>query len=59
VDEVLVREAGDVAETFALRALDAVHLAAALVLADEGLVFATWDDRLRAAALNAGLAVTP
>jgi predicted nucleic acid-binding protein len=57
VDEMLVRNAGDVAETYALRPLDATHLAAALALTDEELVFATWDDRLRAAARKAGLAV--
>jgi uncharacterized protein len=59
VDEFLVRTAGEVAETFALRALDAVHLAAALILDDEELVFATWDGRLRTAAQAAGLPVAP
>jgi predicted nucleic acid-binding protein len=59
LDELLVRTAGNVAETFALRALDAVHLAAALSLEDEELVLSTWDDRLRTAAQAAGLAVAP
>jgi predicted nucleic acid-binding protein len=48
-----------VAEMYALRALDAVHLAAALALANEELVVATWDDWLGAAARTAGLAVAP
>jgi len=59
LDDLLVRMAGDVAETFALRALDAVHLAAALALDDEELVFASWDERLRTAAQTEGLAVAP
>jgi len=59
LDELLIHTAGGVAETLALRALDAVHLAAALALDDDELVFATWDNRLRAAAQAAGLAVAP
>ena len=42
-----------------LRALDAIHLASALLLRAEGLevVFATWDARLAAAARQEGLPV--
>ncbi len=58
-DESLSRSAGDVAESFALRALDAVHLAAALSLGDPELVVVSWDDRLRDAAQRAGLAIAP
>lgn len=59
VDHDLVRRAGNVAESYSLRALDAIHLTAALVLEDQRLVLATWDQRLRVAAQAAGLAVAP
>ncbi len=39
--------------------LDALHLAAALVLPPSGLVFATWDRRLHAAAGAEGLELLP
>jgi predicted nucleic acid-binding protein len=47
--------------TFAgeLRSLDALHLAAALLIASEGMTFATWDVRLHLAAQSQGLAVFP
>lgn len=49
--------ASEVAEVYALRAQDAVHLASALVLGDVAMV--TLDARLARAALDAGLAVGP
>ena len=42
-----------------LRSLDALHLAAALLLPRNDLVLATWDRRLHAAARAEGLAVLP
>ena len=42
-----------------LRSLDSIHLAAALVLPGEDLVFATWDRRLHAAAAAEGLRLLP
>jgi hypothetical protein len=42
-----------------LRSLDALHLAATLVLPGENLVFATWDRRLHAAAGAEGLGRIP
>jgi hypothetical protein len=39
--------------------LDALHLAAARVLADVDLVFATWDKRLHDASVADGLTVAP
>jgi hypothetical protein len=42
-----------------LGSLDALHLAAALILPPEDLVFATWDRRLHAAAGEEGLALLP
>jgi predicted nucleic acid-binding protein len=42
----------------ALRALDAIHLASASALGED-VVVATWDDELRRAAAEAGLAVAP
>ena len=59
VDDELLRAAADAAERFALRALDAVHLAAAIALDEPELVFATWDEDLRRAARASGLAVAP
>lgn len=42
-----------------LPSLDAIHLASALVAATGDLVFATWDRRLHAAAVEHRLAVLP
>lgn len=55
----LSESAGDVAERFALRAFDAVHLASALTIADAPTSLVTWDDQLANAARMAGLDVTP
>ena len=52
----LMRFAGSIAERHALRADDAVHLAGVLSLNDPDVVFATGDQRLVAAAQQAGLA---
>ena len=52
--------AGDVAEDYALRGMDAVHLASALWLErhqSDGITFGGWDARLTAAAQRAGLDV--
>ncbi len=42
-----------------LRSLHALHLAAALVLPEQDLVFAAWDHRLHAAARAEGLQTLP
>jgi predicted nucleic acid-binding protein len=55
----LARAAGDVAERFALRALDAVHLASALALGGSDTVVVTWDRMLASAASTAGLGIAP
>jgi uncharacterized protein len=55
----LARAAGDVAERFALRALDAVHLASALALGGSATVVVTWDRTLASAAAAAGLGIAP
>jgi predicted nucleic acid-binding protein len=52
----LVTSAGDLAEEMALRAYDAVQLAAALSLDFVDLVFVTGDRQLAAAAQTVGLA---
>jgi uncharacterized protein len=59
VDETLVERAAQLARKRELRSLDALHLAAALVLPRTGLVFATWDVRLHVAAREEGLALLP
>ena len=56
VDESLVRSAGDLAETHALRAYDAVHLAAAVTVGSDDLVLVAGDRALIEAARAAGLA---
>ncbi|MDP9265910.1 MAG: type II toxin-antitoxin system VapC family toxin [Chloroflexota bacterium] len=62
LDAALSVVAGDLAERHALRGMDAIHLASALWMrdaAERALVFAAWDDRLRAAARGEGLALLP
>ena len=54
----LARQAGDLAAGHHLRGYDAVHLASALRLGSDTMLV-TWDDRLRDAAVDAGLAVAP
>ncbi len=44
---------------FALRALDAVHLASALALGGRNTVVVTWDRALASAAIAAGLGIAP
>lgn len=56
----LARVAGEIAEAYALRGFDAIHLASALWLNDTAggrLRFAAFDTRLREAAERAGLPV--
>ncbi len=61
VPEVL-RSAGNLAETYALRGFDSIHLASALWLSERASVpidFAAFDRRLAAAASKAGLSLAP
>jgi hypothetical protein len=50
VDQRLVEEAAELAIDRELRRLDALNLAAALMLPQDGLLLATWDRRLHMAA---------
>lgn len=59
VDASLAEHAADLTATEELRSLDALHLAAALLVASEGMTFATWDVRLHRAAQSQGLATFP
>jgi predicted nucleic acid-binding protein len=59
VDQRLVQHAAALTLEYELRSLDALHLAAALVLPVDGLVMATWDRRLHTAAGAAGLQLRP
>ncbi|WP_214405298.1 type II toxin-antitoxin system VapC family toxin [Pseudonocardia lacus] len=56
VDEPLVATAADMANALALRGYDAVHCAAAALLADDDLVAAAGDQKLLAAWSKAGVA---
>ena len=57
VDDELIRSASELAETRALRAYDAVHLAAALRLETDDAVMVAGDRALITAAQASGLAV--
>lgn len=59
LDDEVAASAGDVADRFALRANDAIHLASALALGDPRLILVTWDRELAAAARRAELAIAP
>jgi predicted nucleic acid-binding protein len=59
VDASLAEHAAELTAAEELRSLDALHLAAALLVASDGMTFATWDVRLHRAAQNQGLAVFP
>ena len=59
VDQSLAERAAHLSVEHSLRSLDALHLAAALLLPADGLVLSTWDRRLHRAALAAGVEVLP
>lgn len=59
VDQRLAEAAVSIAVRRELRSLDALHLAAALVLPGNGLMLATWDRRLHTAAAAEGVALLP
>lgn len=55
----LAEQAAQLALSRGLRTLDALHLAAALTLPTESVIFATWDVRLHRAARTEGLRTFP
>jgi predicted nucleic acid-binding protein len=59
VDQALVERAAALTSRRDLRSLDSLHLAAGLLVADDDLLFATWDRRLHAAAAAEGLKLLP
>lgn len=59
LDRGLAERAAQLALSSELRALDALHLAAALSLPPASLIFATWDVRLHRAAREHGLRTLP
>jgi predicted nucleic acid-binding protein len=59
VSQDLADSAVDLSLEHELRSLDALHLAAALILPPQDLVVATWDKRLHTAAGSAGLGLLP
>jgi predicted nucleic acid-binding protein len=59
VDQRLVEDAAKLAITRELRSMDALHLAAALMLPRDDLILATWDRGLHAAAEAEGLTLIP
>lgn len=59
VDRALTEHAAELALSDGLRSLDALHLAAALLLDRDAVTVASWDTRLHAAAQRHGLRVLP
>jgi hypothetical protein len=59
VTQELAEHAAQLTMAHDLRSMDALHLAAALLLPRDRLMLATWDRRLHAAALAHELAVLP
>jgi predicted nucleic acid-binding protein len=59
VDQRLVERAAQLTVATELRSLDAIHLAAALLLPRDDLVLATWDRRLHSAARAEGVDALP
>lgn len=59
VDQALTEHASELAMVHGLRTLDALHLAAALLVVDDDFSIATWDRRLHEAARAEGLTVLP
>jgi uncharacterized protein len=59
VDERLAEHAASLALDCGLRSLDALHLAAAMLLPGPEVTIATWDQRLHTAAAAEGLDVLP
>jgi len=59
VDQRLVEHAAALAIGRDLRSLDSLHLAAALLLPADDLVFVSWDRRLQEAARAEGLQLLP
>jgi uncharacterized protein len=59
VDASLAEHAAELTSAEDLRSLDALHLAAALLISSAELTVATWDVRLHRAAQSQGLAVFP
>lgn len=59
IDQLLVESAARLAIEGGLRSLDAMHLAAALMISQNDLALATWDRRLHAAASAEGLRLIP
>jgi predicted nucleic acid-binding protein len=62
LDEALTRNAGELTRARPLRALDAIHLASAEVIAEEArdeVTFVCWDRRLWEAAEDSGFGIAP
>lgn len=59
VDQRLVEDAARLSVTNELRSLDAIHLAAALLLPRHDLLLATWDRQLHGAAQARDVRVLP
>lgn len=59
LDDVIADAAVGISDRFALRSHDSIQLASALEQDDDGLTLIALDNRLRRAAIDAGLSVAP
>lgn len=57
--DVVTEHAGELAGRYALGGADAVHLASLLAVGAGSVLFAVWDQRLRAGARSAGVQLAP
>lgn len=57
--EPLALFAGEIADAYGLRALDAVHLASVISAREDSMVLVTWDRALAVAGARAGYRVAP
>ena len=62
VSDLIVRQAGDLAERYSLRGFDSIHLSSGLLFqreSGEAVTFSAWDERLLDAAEAEGLTAAP
>lgn len=59
LSEAIAAHAGQLAGQYALRGADAIHLASALAVGADGLLFAVWDQRLRSGVDAVGIEPAP
>ncbi len=59
LSDTVAVSAGHLASAHALRGAGAIHLASVLAVGGDDTLFAVWDERLRAGAIEAGVRIVP